>query len=114
MRESTGSVAAPAISCRKFRRGSFILNLPPFTSFDHLVGASDHGCRDFQAARLRRLEVNHQLVLGRRLHRKVGRLLAFEDAIDIASRAPEWINRIWTIGDQAAAADVIPGMINGG
>jgi hypothetical protein len=34
------------------------------------------------------LEVDHQLVLGRRLHRQVGRHLALEDAIDIARRAP--------------------------
>jgi hypothetical protein len=29
-----------------------------------------------------RFEINHQLVLGRRLHGKIGGLLAFEDAID--------------------------------
>src|SRR5215471_12646544 len=38
MREATGSAAAPAARCRKFRRGSFIFE-PPFTSLDHLVGA---------------------------------------------------------------------------
>jgi hypothetical protein len=34
--------------------------------------------------RLRGLEVDHQLIFGRRLHRQVGRLLALEDAIDLA------------------------------
>ena len=34
------------------------------------------------------LRLIDQLELGRRLHRQVGRLLAFEDAIDVAGRAP--------------------------
>src|SRR5262249_10056938 len=38
MRDTAGSAAAPAARCRKFRLGSFIVE-PPFTSFDHLVGA---------------------------------------------------------------------------
>jgi hypothetical protein len=32
------------------------------------------------------LQIDHQLALGRRLHRQVGRLLALEDAIDSAAR----------------------------
>src|SRR5262252_7423462 len=43
------------------------------------------GTRDFDAERLSSLEVDHQLVFGRRLYRQVGRLLAFEDAVDVAS-----------------------------
>jgi len=46
------------------------------------------------AERFRGLEVDDQLVLGRRLHRQVGGLLALEDAIDIAGGAPEWVDRI--------------------
>src|SRR5678816_2675299 len=37
-------------------------------SFDHLVGAREQRRRHLKAERLRSLEVNHQLVLGRRLH----------------------------------------------
>src|SRR5246500_300268 len=48
-------------------------------SFDHLVGTGVDGCRDVEAERLRGLEVDYQLVLGRRLYRQVGRLLALED-----------------------------------
>src|SRR6266568_9267117 len=32
------------------------------------------------------LRFDHQLVLGRRLHRKVGRLVALEDSVDVAAR----------------------------
>src|SRR6516162_3867064 len=36
-----------------------------------------------------RLEVDDQLIIGRRLHRQVARLLALEDAVHVASRAPD-------------------------
>jgi hypothetical protein len=47
-----------------------------------------HRWRHVPAERLGGLEVDNQFVLGRRLHRKVCGLLALEDAIDIAGRAP--------------------------
>ena len=73
--------------------------------FDHLVGACEHGRRDGEAKRLGGLEVQHQLVPRRRLHRQVGGLLALEDAIDIAGRAPGQVDQIGPIGDQAAAGN---------
>ena len=60
-----------------------------------------------EAERLRGLEVDHQFVLGRRLHRQVGGLLALEDAIDVAGRAPVLVGRIRPVGDQAAAGDEV-------
>jgi hypothetical protein len=51
----------------------------------------------------RLLEIDHQLVLGRRLHRKVSRFLPFENAVDVAGCAPVLVDVISPIGDQAAA-----------
>ncbi len=53
--------------------------------FDHLVGTGEHGRRHGEAEGLGGLEIDHQLVLCRRLHRKIGWLLSLEDTIDIAS-----------------------------
>ena len=58
-----------------------------------------HGASQFLCG----LEIDHQFVLGRRLHRKISRLLAIEDAIDISGRAPILVDKIGSIGDQAAS-----------
>ena len=59
-----------------------------------------------EAQRLGGLQIDDRLELGRGLHRKVGGLLAFEDAIDIAGRKPELFDLIGSIGDQAAGDGV--------
>ena len=66
---------------------------------DHLVGGGEQGRWHVETERASRLEVEHQLILGRGLHRQVRRLLALEDAVDIVGRAPELIARIRPIGD---------------
>src|SRR5262245_47298393 len=68
---------------QKISAGKFHVE-PPFTSFDHLVGAGDERWGDFEAQHFRGLEIDDQLILGRRLHRRAGGLLAPEDA----GRAP--------------------------
>jgi hypothetical protein len=44
-------------------------------SFDHLISASEQHGRHGEPKRLGGFEVDHKLVLGRRLHRQVGGLL---------------------------------------
>jgi hypothetical protein len=70
---SSGSTKLATITVRAMTR-------PPsqFTSLDHLVGPGEHRWRDFKAERLRGLEIDYQFVLGRRLHRQVGGLLALD------------------------------------
>ena len=41
----------------------------------------------------------------RRLHWQVGGLLTLEDAVNVTGRASVWLDRIWTIRDQAAVDD---------
>ena len=45
----------------------------------------------------RGLKVDHQLVLGRRLHRHVRGLLALEDAVDVAGRLSVLVDQIRSI-----------------
>jgi len=47
---------------------------------DHRVGKREQRWRHLDAERLGGLEVDRQFVLGRRLHRQVGRLIALEDS----------------------------------
>ena len=49
-------------------------------SFDHLVGAGEHGRRDVEAERPGRHQIDHQFEFGWLHHRQVRRFLALEDA----------------------------------
>src|SRR5215510_3555876 len=65
--------------------------------FDHLVSAREQCRRQVEAECLCSFQINNQLVFGRRLHREIGRLLAVEDAIDIAGRTSLLVDEIGTI-----------------
>jgi len=68
--------------------------------FDHLVGELLQVRRNFEAERFRSFEIDDQLELGWRLHRKVGRSFTFEDTIDVPSRASNYVDSNRSIGDQ--------------
>src|SRR5262249_2737515 len=73
--------------------------------FDHLVGEREQLVWNLEAERLRGLEVDRELVLGRCLYRQVGRLLALEDAVDVSGGVPVLVKQIGPIRNQAAAID---------
>src|SRR5262245_9112595 len=104
-RDTAGSAAAPAARCRKFRRGSFIVE-PPFTSFDHLVGAGEQRGRHGEAEQSRGFEINYQLEPRRLLNGKIGRLGALEDFVDISRCTPSQFREICSVRHKAASVHI--------
>src|SRR5262245_19749671 len=70
--------------------------------FDHLVGGGEEGPWHVEAERLGGLHIDDEFVLGRCLNGKVGRLLAFEDAVNVTCCAYVGINGRRPVGEQAA------------
>src|SRR5262249_28942565 len=91
--------------CQK-RTSGHSLNYLLGALLDHIVGLRKQRWWDRYAERLSRLEIDHQLVLGWRLHGKIGWLLAFEDAIDVNRGAPMLVDKINAIRDQSAVGDI--------
>src|ERR1019366_2972949 len=73
--------------------------------FDHLVGAGEKRGRNCKAQSLCGLEVDDQLKFCRCLHRKIARLLAFQNSVDIRSRSPEYVPIIWAISEQSSISN---------
>ena len=69
----------------------------PLALFDQLVGAGEHARSNIEAERLGCLEIDHPFILGGRLHR----LLALEDAIDIAGCSAKLFAEIHPLRDQS-------------
>ena len=60
-------------------------------------------CRRYaETERLGGLQIDHQFIPGRHLHRQVGRLLSLENTIDIRCCASKQFNPIRPIGDQTS------------
>jgi hypothetical protein len=76
--------------------------LPTHQLFNDLISPREERGRHIDPERLGGRHVDHQLVARRCLHWEVGGLLAFEEAINIAGRLPERVDRIGTIGHSGA------------
>jgi hypothetical protein len=63
-------------------------------SFNRLVEAREQHRRNVEPQRLRGLEIDHKLELGRLLNRQVGGLLPLEDAIDVTGRLPALVGGV--------------------
>src|SRR5689334_9828697 len=69
---------------------------------DHLVGGRQEAPRHIEAERLGGLHIDDELILGRRLNRKVSWLLAFEDAVKVACRAYVGVDSRRPVGEETA------------
>ena len=65
----------------------------PDPSFNYLVGGHEQAGRHGEAERLRGFEIDYRFEFGCRLHRKVGGLVAAQDAVDIGCRLPERVDQ---------------------
>src|SRR5262249_27836234 len=70
------------------------------TLFDHLAGAQQNRWGYRKAERLRGLEVDDHLKFCRKLHRKIARLGAAQDAIDIGGAATKGVYLVDSVGEQ--------------
>src|SRR6266581_3309321 len=69
----------------------------PWASFDHLVGAVEERGRHTETERLRGLEIDDQLELGRLLDWQVCRVGPFQDLINVGGGTPEQVGTVYPI-----------------
>src|SRR6516165_11489260 len=74
---------------------------------DNLVSGHLHDQRYGEAERLRRFEIDDEFELRGLLHRKIGGLLALEDAIDIEGPLAELVVYVHSIREEATRIDVL-------
>ena len=65
--------------------------------FDDLIGALLQKQRHVESKRLSGFEVNHELLFGRRLHRKFTRVRSAQNAIDIGNRSAKNVREVRSI-----------------
>src|SRR5499427_448413 len=82
-------------------------------SFNHLVGQGDQRWREFEAVRLRRLEVEHHLELGWLQDREVCWFFALKDAAGIDADLTIHVQNIDSVTHQLAHFDIFSDAIHG-
>src|ERR1700680_5029820 len=73
--------------------------------FNHLVSSREQGLWYGEAERFGSLQVDHQFEFGWCLHRKIARLYAPENPIDVGCRLPSLFDKIDAVNHKAAARD---------
>jgi hypothetical protein len=82
------------------------------TLFDHLVGPAQQGQRNIDSERLRGLEVDNKLDLGRSLHGKIAWPLPLENSTGIDSGLPIRCRNAVAVSDQAAGHSKFAGLLD--
>src|SRR5262245_40888749 len=77
-------------------------SLRPAASFDHLVGAGEHGRRNVDAQRPRGFEIDKEVEFCRQRHRQLSSLFALHDPTDIVAGLPIGIGSAGAVADEAA------------
>src|SRR5712692_8256727 len=81
-------------------------------SFNHLVGAGEHGRRHVDAEHPGCLQVDDELELARLQHRQVGRVLALEDAAGIDSSLAIRVRKGRSVAHQPAGFGILAHVID--
>src|SRR6516162_6188475 len=85
---------------------------PSTPSFDHLVGAGGEHRRDFNAERLRSLEIDDELEAGRLRGGEVGRLGTLENTPGVDAGLAKSIDQAGAVARQAAENDKVAPFID--
>src|SRR6266540_547653 len=107
-------ISRPPFLDLSWRKGSFILNLPPFTSLDHLVGERQQRRRDVDGERFGGREINDHFEFCWLRDRQVGWFLAFEDAARIDASELVYVVVVRPVTDQPADIGIFAAVIDGG
>src|SRR5262249_44395913 len=77
-------------------------------SLDHLVGAQKERLPNGQTERLGCGQIDDEIEFGRLLDRKLARLRAAQNLVDIIGGAPKQVRNARSIGHKASRFDVLP------